>query len=176
MRDGKWNGMNGEAIRFDTEGRLVDGQHRLWACVLAETPFETLMITDVDANSYSTIGIGRPKSFGDFLGPINGEKNVTMLASVIRLIYFWSNGLLPQMKAGYFAPTIKQLEVTFADHPKVRDSVNRVMSLTDTKRILTGSFCALIHYAGTIQHKNARVESFLERLGSGLGLTADDPV
>ena len=61
MLTGKWQGRNGEAIRFDTTGRLVDGQHRLWACVQSETPFETLLIKDVDPDTFSTIGIGAKK-------------------------------------------------------------------------------------------------------------------
>jgi hypothetical protein len=41
MKNGKWRGFNGEAIRFDSLGRLVDGQHRLWACTVAGVPFDT---------------------------------------------------------------------------------------------------------------------------------------
>ena len=176
MKAGKWKGRNGEAIRFDSEGRLVDGQHRLWACLEANTTFETLLITNLDATAYSTIGVGRPKSFCDFLGPMHHEKNTIMLASLCRLVYYWQNGLLPMMKDSRQAPTISALEQVLRDHPNMRESANRAASMPDTRKLLTSSYVALIHYAGTLEGKNATVESFLERLGNGLGLFDTDPI
>ena len=94
MIAGKWRGRNGESIGFDTNGRLVDGQHRLWACVQADTPFETLLVTGLDPEDYNTKGIGRPKNFSDFLGPVHGEKNVNLLAAAVRLVHIWTSGNL----------------------------------------------------------------------------------
>lgn len=176
MAAGKWKGENGEAIRFDRDNRLVDGQHRLWACIVAEKPFETLLITNLDPEVYSTIGVGRPKNFGDFLGPMHGEKNTSLLAATIRLCYFWQNGLLPVMKTGRNMPTIQQLEETLRCHPKIRESVARISSMNETRKLLTSSFAALIHYAGVLEGRAATVESFMERLGNGLGLTETDAV
>ncbi len=175
MKAGKWRGRNGEAIRFDTEGRLVDGQHRLWACIEAEVPFETLLITNVAPEVYSTIGVGRPKSFGDFLGPMHHEKNTILLASACRLVYYWQHGLLPMMRDSRQAPTIAALEQVLKDHPTIRESVSRAAS-SETKKILTPSYIALVHYAGTLEGKPATVEAFFERLGKGEGLYATDPI
>ncbi len=176
MKEGRWRGQNGEAIRFDTENRLVDGQHRLWACVIAETPFETLLIRKCDPADYSTIGVGAKKQLSDFLGPVHGEKNVHLLAAVIRLVYAWQNGGLSRLKDSKAYPSISQLEITLRDHPNIRDSVNVVSGMNHVRKILTASYASLIHYAGTLQNKSATVHSFLDRLGSGLGLEATDPV
>lgn len=94
MLAGKWRGKNGEAIRFDTDGRLVDGQHRLYACIQAELPFDTLLVIGVDPEDYNSIGIGARKSFGDFLGPVHGEKNVALYAATVRLVFAWRSGNL----------------------------------------------------------------------------------
>ncbi|MDP2620568.1 MAG: hypothetical protein Q8P46_10395, partial [Hyphomicrobiales bacterium] len=40
MLEGRWQ-YNGDAIRFGSDGVLLDGQHRLMACVEAGIPFET---------------------------------------------------------------------------------------------------------------------------------------
>lgn len=176
MKQGRWRGMNGEAIRFDGKGRLVDGQHRLWACVVANVSFDSLVIDDVDEDDYSTIGIGAKKSLADFLGPMGGEKNVHLLASAIRLVYLWQHRLLGNMKDGKSFPTIAELEITLRDHPNIRDSVNTLSGMSATRRLLNPTYGTLIHYAGTLENKSASVHSFLERLGTGLGLEADDPV
>jgi hypothetical protein len=174
MKNSKWRGRNGEAIRFDTDGRLVDGQHRLYACIQAGVEFESLLVTGVSPDDYSTIGVGAKKSFGDFLGPIHGEKNVNLLASSLRLVHGWSSGDLGNFLSS--VPSISELEVTYRDHPKLRDSVARVAGMKDLRRLLTPTYAVLIHYAGTQSGHAARVESFFERLGNGLGLTDTDAV
>jgi hypothetical protein len=59
MKAGRWQ-LNGEGIKFDTNGTLIDGQHRLQAIVRAGVPIEMLVIRGIEAgtNLYD-IGAGR---------------------------------------------------------------------------------------------------------------------
>lgn len=174
MKKGRWRGQNGEPIKFDTSGRMFEGQHRCYACIESDSPFETLLITDCDPEDYSTSGTGKSKVLADFLGPLHGEKNTALLSAAIRLVHAWSRNELKNAKSS--APSISDLEVTYKDHPNLSDSVNRVAGMSELRKILPQSYSALIHYAATLENKNARVESFLERLGDGLGLFDTDPV
>lgn len=176
MKEGRWRGQNGEAIRFDASGRLVDGQHRLWACITAECNFETLLVEGVDPDDYSTIGIGAKKALQDFLGPMQEEKNVHLLSAALRLVYAWRHGRLSDLKNGRTMPTIPELQQTLEDNPKLRRSVEFVSGKKSVRDVLTGSFACLIHYAGLMEDKVSTAESFLERLGDGIGLEIDDPV
>ncbi len=177
MKAGKWRGRNGESIRFDTEGRLVDGQHRLRACVIAGIPFETLLVTGIDPDDYRTIDIGARKSMADFLGPMYGEKNAILLASSLRIVHMWQHGsLVVSQHYGAEFPTIADMEDVYLQHPALKESVHWVASHRDVRNLLTPTYGVLIHYAGTLEHKNAVAVSFLERLGSGLGLLDTDPV
>ncbi len=176
MLDGKWRGRNGEAIRFDKNGRLVDGQHRLYACITANVAFESLVVWDVSPDVYATIGIGAKKSFADFLGPVDREKNTNLLSSVLRLVTMWDEGHLDKMReGGKFTPSIAKMQETLAEQPTIRDSVHWVMNHKETRKLLTPSIACLIHYAGAKEGKKARVETFLERLGDGLAMAQDDP-
>ena len=47
IRSNRWK-LNGDAIRLDPDGRILDGQHRLQACVLAGIPFQTIVMTGVE--------------------------------------------------------------------------------------------------------------------------------
>jgi len=175
MLAGKWRGRNGEPMKFDRNGRMFEGQHRCWACVQSGKSFETLLLTDCDPEAYETSGIGRPKNYGDFLGPVDHEKNVYLLAATIRLVWIWQQGKLGSpIKSDY--TSVAQLKATFQAHPHIRESANWVTNAIETRRLLTSSFAALIHYAGTLEGKQTMVENFLERLGNGLGLAPDDPV
>lgn len=177
MTSGKWRGRNGEPIRFDINGRLVDGQHRLRACVLSGVSFETLLITDVTPEDYLTIGIGMRKSVGDLIGPMNGEKNAHLLSAALRLVYMWGQGTLGKSEKGGAAfPTVAAMEEVYRNHPNLSESVARIANSGSIRRLLTPSYAVLIHYAGTLENKHATVDSFLDRLGSGLGLLDNDPV
>lgn len=46
MRRNEWHS-NGESICFDEDGNLINGQHRLAACVLANAPFCSTVVTGV---------------------------------------------------------------------------------------------------------------------------------
>lgn len=176
MRAGNWRGQNGEAIKFDNAGRLVDGQHRLWAVVMSKVSIESLLVEGVDPEDYSTIDIGAKKALQDFLGPMGGEKNVHMLSSALRLVYAWQHDKLSNLKDGKKMPTVAELEETLVNHPKIRTSVAYVSGKKSVRDVLTPSFACLIHYAGLLGEKVSTVESFLDRLGDGVGLDADDPV
>jgi len=56
MRTGQWTIHAGSPIRFDNSGRLVDGQHRLHACILADTNFNTPIVHINDAIAWAQVG------------------------------------------------------------------------------------------------------------------------
>lgn len=174
MLTGRWKGRNGEAIRFDTNGRLIDGQHRLLASIVSKTSFESLVMWGLDAEDYKTIGIGAPKSFADFLGPVHGEKNVHLYSASVRLVYYWTKDLLGNMKDGKLMPTIMDLEMTYRDHPPLKDSVNKIATMAISS-MLAPSYSVLIHYSAYVSGLCGAAEDFLERIGTGLGLMEDDP-
>lgn len=62
MKNGKWQ-LNGEAIKFDETGKLIDGQHRLQAIVIANVPVEMLVIRGVE-EGVNLYDIGSTRSMG----------------------------------------------------------------------------------------------------------------
>jgi len=60
IKAGKWE-LNGETIKFNKKGDLIDGQHRLQAVVEAGVACKFLVVWDVDANLYM-IDRGAPRS------------------------------------------------------------------------------------------------------------------
>jgi len=173
MKAGNWRGLNGEAIRFDTSNRLVDGQHRLWACIEAKTPFQSLVIWDVSPEDYSTIGIGKAKNYADFLGPIHGEKNCLNLAAVLSLVYSWEKGQLEQHRSN--RPSIQQLNEVRERHPELPMSVNYCCNKTALKKVMNVSMASLLYYAASREGFQHKAETFLEKIATGLNLTITDP-
>jgi hypothetical protein len=90
MVEGKFP-LNGQSIVFNTEGSLIDGQHRLTACTIAKVPFESVVVEGIENSAFSTLDTGKNRSLNDTLqieGFIHGPvKLMSSMGSIIRLVY-----------------------------------------------------------------------------------------
>lgn len=67
MRQGLWNAENGETIKFDSDGILIDGWHRLEAVKMAGKPIQFLVVRGLQRNAFETIDVGTPRTLSDIL-------------------------------------------------------------------------------------------------------------
>jgi len=74
MKKGEWK--LGEPIKFDKHGKLIDGQHRLQAVIIANLSVEFLVIYGYDTESAQVLDRGKTRSLSDIAHlkdlPING--------------------------------------------------------------------------------------------------------
>ncbi len=82
MLKGNWL-LNGETITIATDGGILDGQHRLYACVKAGVPFVSSVVENVERSTFSTIDCGRSRSASQVLA-MEGTKYHTTITSIIR--------------------------------------------------------------------------------------------
>lgn len=87
IRDGQWR-VTHQAIAIDETGRVLDGQHRLHAIVLAGQDMpglevEALVAFDADPSSFDVIDTGAVRTTSDTL-KIAGFTNTNVLAASIR--------------------------------------------------------------------------------------------
>ncbi len=169
MREGRWK-LNYESIKIGAGGRLIDGQHRLWACLTAQVPFLTLIVYGVADDVYDTVGVGKAKDFADLVGPMDGEKNAKLLGATLRIAYFWEAGRLGQFNNAKLQPTISELRGTLQRHPEVRQAC--CFANGTVKKVMQGSLASFCYYAFGTKEKSAR-DVFFERLISGAELTKD---
>ncbi|MCH8186890.1 MAG: hypothetical protein IH862_12395 [Chloroflexi bacterium] len=85
QRRGEWK-TNGDTIRFDTNGNLRDGQHRLHMVMLTGIPIEVIVIRGVDPDSFVTMDTGKPRTIIDVLA-IKREPNPRFLAGALQWTY-----------------------------------------------------------------------------------------
>ena len=81
MEKGLWK-LNGEPIIISSTGNVIDGQHRLSACVNSGKSFDTLVVEGVDASVFDTIDTGRIRTLADIFN-IMGVKSANRTSSVI---------------------------------------------------------------------------------------------
>lgn len=87
MRRGLWQ-LTGDPITFDTEGRLVQGQHRLLACIEADVPFDTAVARNAAPEVFSVVDTPLVRSMGDVLDH-DGVSNARTVASAVKMILAW---------------------------------------------------------------------------------------
>jgi len=63
IKEGKWQ-IDGNAIRFDTDDRMIDGQHRLSAIVLSQVAVQSLVLRNLPSESQTTIDTGNTRRGG----------------------------------------------------------------------------------------------------------------
>ena len=84
MRKENWV-YNGQPIIFNKSGYLIDGQHRLTACVASNKPFTTELIESIeDGRAFNTIDTGRLRSANDAL-VVKGFSYSTVMAAVAKM-------------------------------------------------------------------------------------------
>lgn len=87
MADGAWN-PDASDIKFDKDGKLLDGQNRLLACIQADVPFPTFVRTGLDPEAFNFIDTGAVRTTGDVFKRAGvGDYHVVASAVSLRARY-----------------------------------------------------------------------------------------
>jgi hypothetical protein len=83
MKNGAWQ-VTGEAIKIDSHGTMLDGQHRCLAVIESETSVPMLVVRGIAPSAQSVMDTGRKRSAADML-TLTGYHNTTTLAASARM-------------------------------------------------------------------------------------------
>lgn len=87
---GSWR-FTGESIKFDWDGNLIDGQHRLAALLKSGITIQLLVVRNVDPKAQDVMDTGAARTTVDML-QLNGKQNASVIASGTRLCLNWEAG------------------------------------------------------------------------------------
>lgn len=90
MKRGAWK-VNGDTIRIDTEGYLLDGQHRLLAVIASGVSYEGILVTGLAPEVFDTIDQGVKRTPGDILA-MHGVKNAVAISSALPMVAEYLSG------------------------------------------------------------------------------------
>jgi hypothetical protein len=176
MVEGKW-ALNGQGIILDGNDNLLDGQHRLHACVRAGVSFTTLVVRGVvREDAFSTMDTGRNRTPADILAML-GSIEYKATATAIRMLisYFRSINNVAGKK-----DDIEPYEVAafFEEHPEIEKAAELSGSFgSKLKPILAPSVViATAYLALTNGHGQNEVKTFFTKLRDGTGLEQGNPI
>lgn len=156
--------VNGDSIRFDVNGVLLDGQHRLSAIVESETDQHMLVITGLAPETMRTIDSGIKRNNGDRLS-LEGAKNGNAIAAALNIMGCIANN------ASRMRYTSSEILEFYRKHPGIQDSIRKSYGSS----VLTVSYLTAFHYMGTYTGYAKEADAFVETMKCGIPSRADDP-
>jgi len=118
MSQGRWR-LTSQPIAIAADGRVVDGQHRLHACVDSGVTIQTAIAYDADPSTFGVIDVGKTRTGNDIWGLAGmSAPNVAAIAKVVYL-YFehseildWQNhGRVPNDRILDWCKTMEACEI-----------------------------------------------------------------
>lgn len=98
MSKGKWQ-ITGDPIRYDKDGNLIDGQHRLSAILESGVTIQTAVIYDLERSSQDVIDTGAKRSAANALQMRTSMKNATSMAAIARIGINYERGTFKTTKS-----------------------------------------------------------------------------
>lgn len=157
MTAGRWQ-INGDAIRLNGDGSLIDGQHRLSACVLSGVPFQTVVITGLSHDVRATIDGGAKRRHGDRLAML-GVHNANTVSAAARLVAGIATG-----QGRRISMTSQELDAVLAANTGIHTSVNFAGKAFQGM----GSVLSAIHYIGTATGNADKADRYVAVFRDGI--------
>lgn len=176
MNKGKFDDNNGDTIRVDNEGNLIDGQHRLTAFYRSDLETLTFTVTfGLSPQAFKTIDDGRKRTPGDILG-INGISNHTHVAAIARLSIRFLNDGNTRSDTNSKLSNQDILEFVEEHQTRIAQSTQFAINTYQTSdKLLTVTQIGAFHFL-TYNRYGARVEEFFESLATGTNLSGNSPI
>lgn len=170
MIAGRWL-MNGEAIKLAKDGRLIDGQHRLNAVVLAKIPIKMCVVRGVDAGAMITLDTGVARTFHD-VGTIAGRSYTNTVGPIIR---WWGKYLNGSPSVAY-SPTMQEMQQILDDHPGIQESAAFIQKLKVVRFRCVQSVQGFVHSYASERYDRDMADLFMNDLNDGANLDKTSPI
>lgn len=167
--------VNGEAIKFGVDGRLIDGQHRLLAIIEAGIAIRSLVIRGIPVAAFSTLDTGRKRTGGDILALLDvADPNVVASAARVAMAIDVSQAggsFLSVYNIGISHTALAQ----WVEESEERRECFWVVAASKTLRsqsMAYGAACGIYKYGGSAK----RAREFFAGFASGANLSATNPI
>ena len=169
LRDEWWEKEDGDILRIDSNGSLMDGQHRLYSIIASGLTQTMMFLFNVSPESFITLNTGKIRNVPDILS-ILGYRNSTTLGRAINLLQRMEMGEIDSSVNVTNAEAVRVLD----RHPGILESI-LIVSKVKGKKLISVANLAFLHYA--FSQKNQRqADKFVKSLISGEGLVYGSPI
>jgi hypothetical protein len=182
INEGDWV-TNGESLIFDDQERLVDGQHRCRAVVIANRPIVSYCVFGSwGKRAFDTIDMGIARTASDLIA-LDGRSHYTLAASTARLLLSYEamveadGKTLAPFERGALTPTGTRVKQYYERNRAEIDPAAEFVSLR--KGLYKGRIATSICCFALLMARRRSVEKadlFFDRLATGENLTKSSPI
>lgn len=175
MLDNQWD-LNGESIKFDKDGNLVDGQNRLTACVEAGVPFKSNVVYGIE--SALNVDRGKSRTAGQIIRAMGIAYDANIISAMANYLYAYNDSGSKGFATVGHGKYSFTMDATVAFIESNIKDLNHSCSITQkSKRIFNRySLHATLHYIFSQVAGESLATEFYHKLVEGTGLSSDDPV
>jgi hypothetical protein len=131
LRAGKWL-ISGDTIKFDSTGRLIDGQHRLKAILLANTATWGLVVRGVEPDVQRVLDTQARRSAADALRFAGIDKNAQLISGIARNALLYTDFMENKPSKPIFNVTSAshtEIQAWTLDHPEASEAAVMALAL-----------------------------------------------
>lgn len=162
LRQGDWVPTN-DAISFNDDGELTNGQHRLTAISQTGIPAQCLVVKGIGMEA---LDAGRKRSVADGLG-IEGIDSPLILSPAITMLWRYENNVRSGMN-----PTLAEARRILKANSEMSESVPFGWA---SRSILSSGKGTFLHYMASRRNKDV-ADEFMSRLADGVSLAGTSPI
>jgi len=161
--------INGDTIRFDSEGVLRNGQHTLSAIVNSGIAQGCIVLRGLSPDTFSTMDSGRKRSASDILS-IAGIEDYSRKAGLAKKILLFNNGYYRSTKGGgdrsATPGNFEILEFVREHENKLEEALLEASDLKTGFPYLNVTMSSFL-FAVTAKHGKAKAKRFFYELRTG---------
>lgn len=162
--------LNGQTLKFDRYGRLIDGRHRLLAAIQANRTLTTFVALGLEPDVIHTVDTGRKRTLGDVLRIEQRSQYAALVSAALGTLFLLLRG--GHFGEGGRARMSTQEALGVLDQfPHIDDSARATWKLPGKS---PSTFCAL--HALLRRQPKQQVAAFFQRLQDGTMLHRQHPV
>lgn len=179
MRKGLWT-MTGEAVKFDREGHLLDGQHRLWAIIESGCTIPILVVRGIEYEHLAEMDTGRKRTPQQWLEMHDYKYTGDLIGTINQLEAFKHLGHLYNFTTGERRKWGRKTNAEYLAYVREHDGLYE--ALLEARRYYHKSVTAVSPSVLTTllilfqekSHEDAHY--FWDRFATGVGLTEGSPI
>jgi hypothetical protein len=157
MKSGDWS-LSNDAITFNGNGRLMNGQHRLRACVHANVPFPAIILRQAPSLAEVSMDTGMKRTLGDHLRA-RGVSNANNVASLVRLVYLFDTGAISTGGGTHYPSTVQAVEAYEADPDGMLEAAQQGARIRNASGIRPAA-ASLAFYVTARHDENAAQDAY----------------
>jgi hypothetical protein len=179
LQRGEWE-LTGDALVFDEDDTLLNGQHRLSAVVVTGISARFLILRGVPSKAQEVMDTGLSRTLADQLQR-RGVPYYTYVSSALfwlhRMAYSEASGVAHYAEPG-MRPSFRQLLKLYDDNKELSEEAPRIGRHVNNLKVRAGATLAIYHRLKQIDDPNIdeEVDLFFDKWVTGAELKASDPI